>query len=821
MRSGQRVAICDQLEDPKTAKTIVKRGVTQLVTPGVSYNDNIVQQKSSNYLASLCFDKQLIGCSFLDISTGEFLVAQGKASYIDKLLQSLKPAEVILNKKHLNQFQELFGTQHYTYLLDDWVYSGDYAHDHLKKHFQVNSMKGFGIEELTYGCIAAGVALHYLNETEHKNIEHISTISRIEEENYMWLDRFTIRNLELVSSANEGATTLDQVLDQTVTAMGARMLKKWIVMPLKDKDSIQRRLSIVSFLVDHNELSEDLTEMVRQIGDLERLISKIGLQRVNPRELIQLKNALRQVKKVKEGLLLADSSLLKELALKLEACEEVVETIEKKIVAEPPVLLIKGNVIASGVDPELDRLREIAFGGKDYLLALQKREAEQTGITSLKISFNNVFGYYLEVSNAHKEKVPEGWQRKQTLVNAERYITEELKEYESQILGAEEKIQGIENKIYNELVFSLLNFIKPIQQNARIIATLDVLLNFASIAVRHNYVCPKINDGNVLDIKGGRHPVIERKLPIGEEYITNDVYLNPEKQQMIIITGPNMSGKSALLRQTALIVLMAQMGSFVPAKQASIGIIDKIFTRVGASDNLSAGESTFMVEMSETASILNNLSPNSLILLDEIGRGTSTYDGISIAWAIAEFLHQNPYANPKTLFATHYHELNELSTSFNRIKNYNVSIKEVGNKVIFLRKLVPGGSAHSFGIHVARMAGMPNAVIQRANEILKRLEQERTGGKDIKESLKKVQKQAYQLQLFSIEDPVLLKVRDLLNHLDVNNLTPMEALMKLDEIQRVLKKLSRSFSDLKLRKQRKPGQVLKRIVFVYQLHGPA
>lgn len=787
VRSGQRVAICDQLEDPKTAKTIVKRGVTQLVTPGVSYNDNIVQQKSSNYLASLCFDKQLIGCSFLDISTGEFLVAQGKASYIDKLLQSLKPAEVILNKKHLNQFQELFGTQHYTYLLDDWVYSGDYAHDHLKKHFQVNSMKGFGIEELTYGCIAAGVALHYLNETEHKNIEHISTISRIEEENYMWLDRFTIRNLELVSSANEGATTLDQVLDQTVTAMGARMLKKWIVMPLKDKDSIQRRLSIVSFLVDHNELSEDLTEMVRQIGDLERLISKIGLQRVNPRELIQLKNALRQVKKVKEGLLLADSSLLKELALKLEACEEVVETIEKKIVAEPPVLLIKGNVIASGVDPELDRLREIAFGGKDYLLALQKREAEQTGITSLKISFNNVFGYYLEVSNAHKEKVPEGWQRKQTLVNAERYITEELKEYESQILGAEEKIQGIENKIYNELVFSLLNFIKPIQQNARIIATLDVLLNFASIAVRHNYVCPKINDGNVLDIKGGRHPVIERKLPIGEEYITNDVYLNPEKQQMIIITGPNMSGKSALLRQTALIVLMAQMGSFVPAKQASIGIIDKIFTRVGASDNLSAGESTFMVEMSETASILNNLSPNSLILLDEIGRGTSTYDGISIAWAIAEFLHQNPYANPKTLFATHYHELNELSTSFNRIKNYNVSIKEVGNKVIFLRKLVPGGSAHSFGIHVARMAGMPNAVIQRANEILKRLEQERTGGKDIKESLKKVQKQAYQLQLFSIEDPVLLKVRDLLNHLDVNNLTPMEALMKLDEIQRVLK----------------------------------
>src|SRR5690554_1843328 len=787
VRSGLRVAICDQLEDPKTTKTIVKRGVTQLVTPGVSYNDNIVQQKSNNYLASVFFEKQSVGCAFLDISTGEFLVAQGKADYIDKLLQGFKPTEVILSKRNLKDFTETFGSRFYTYTLDDWPYTGDYARDLLLKHFEVTTLKGFGIDRLGLAIIAAGVALHYLDETEHKNLQHISSISRVEEEHFMWLDRFTIRNLELIDSHNENALTLLKVLDHTSSPMGARLLRKWIVMPLKEKKEIDARLDIVEFLLAHPELQSALLNEIKQIGDMERLISKIGLQRANPREVVQLKRSLYAIAKIKTLLDEVDSEALNLIARRLDGCEELTALIDRQLDEEPPVLLAKGNVIAEGVDEELDRLRKIAFGGKGFLLDIQKREAEATGIPSLKISFNNVFGYYLEVTNAHKDKVPESWQRKQTLVNAERYITSELKEYEEQILGAEEKIYILENKIYAELLKSLLSYIQPVQLNARLIAQLDVLLNFALIAQSSHYSRPQITEDTSLDIKGGRHPVIEKNLPPGTDYITNDVYLDSETQQIIIITGPNMSGKSALLRQTGLIVLMAQMGCFVPAKTARIGIVDKIFTRVGASDNLSSGESTFMVEMSETASILNNLSERSLILLDEIGRGTSTYDGISIAWAIAEYLHQYPGAKAKTLFATHYHEMNELTNSFPRIKNYNISVKEVNNKVIFLRKLVPGGSEHSFGIHVAKMAGMPAAIVQRSNEILKRLEQERTGGEHIKDSLKKVQKQAYQLQMFSIDDPVLSKIRDVLNNLDVNTLTPIEALMKLDEIQRLLK----------------------------------
>ncbi|QNL52611.1 DNA mismatch repair protein MutS [Olivibacter sp. SDN3] len=787
VRAGQRVAICDQLEDPKSVKTIVKRGVTELVTPGVSYNDNIVQQKSNNYLASLFFEKSNVGVAFLDISTGEFLVAQGNPDYIDKLLQGFKPSEVIFPKRSSNDVKTNFGDRFYTFSLDDWPYTGDYAEETLLKHFEVNSLKGFGIDRMPFGITAAGVALHYLNETEHRNLQHISHIARIEEERYMWLDRFTIRNLELLGSSNEQAITLVDVLDNTSSPMGARLLKRWMVMPLKDKAPIEERLNVVDYLLRNEDLREHLIQEIKQIGDLERLISKIGLQKANPRELIQLKRALTSIAKLKELTSNVDSSALKMISEQLNPCELIIERLDKELQQEPPVLLIKGNVIADGVDEELDRLRKVAFGGKDYLLEIQRRESELTGIPSLKISFNNVFGYYLEVTNAHKDKVPSDWVRKQTLVNAERYITNELKTYEEQILGAEDKIQGIENRLYNELLVSLLAYIKPVQLNAGLVAQLDVLLNFASIARQQHYVKPLINEGRVLDIKGGRHPVIEKTLPVGEEYITNDVLLDSEKQQIIIVTGPNMAGKSALLRQTGLIVLMAQMGCFVPAKQATIGLVDKIFTRVGASDNLSSGESTFMVEMNETASILNNISDRSLILLDEIGRGTSTYDGISIAWAIAEYLHNHPAAKAKTLFATHYHELNELTNTFNRVKNFNVSVKEINNKVIFLRKLVPGGSEHSFGIHVAKMAGMPPKLVMRANDILKRLEQERTGGEHIKDSIKKIQKQAYQLQMFSIDDPILVKIRDMLNNLDVNALTPVEALMKLDEIQRLLK----------------------------------
>jgi DNA mismatch repair protein MutS len=787
VRAGQRVAICDQLEDPKTTKTIVKRGVTELVTPGVAYSDNIVQQKTNNYLASLYFEKSTVGIALLDISTGEFLTAQGNTDYIDKLLQSFSPSEVIMPKSRSAEFKETFGDRFYTYTLDEWPYSGDYATETLLKHFEVKSLKGFGIEKLNLGITAAGVALHYLNETEHRNLQHISAISRIEEDRYLWLDRYSIRNLELIGSANENAVTLVDVLDHTCSPMGARMLRRWIVMPLKERKPIEDRLNVVEYLVAHEELREELKQHIRHIGDLERLISKIGLQKANPREVWQLKKALNSIELIKNICGASESKALQTIAEQLNPCTLIRQKIETEIQADPPVMVIKGGVIAEGIDEELDRLRKIAFGGKGYLLEIQKREADITRIPSLKVAFNNVFGYYLEVSNAHKDKVPTEWIRKQTLVNAERYITPELKEYEEQILGAEEKILALETRLYNELLYTLTEYIKPIQLNAHLVAQLDVLLNFATISIKFHYVKPHIDDSQVIDIKGGRHPVIEQRLPIGEDYITNDVYLDSETQQIIIITGPNMAGKSALLRQTGLIVLMAQMGSFVPAKQANIGLVDKIFTRVGASDNLSSGESTFMVEMNETASILNNLSDRSLILLDEIGRGTSTYDGISIAWAIAEYLHNHPSAKAKTLFATHYHELNELSNSFNRIKNYNVTVKEIGHKIIFLRKLVPGGSEHSFGIHVAKLAGMPPKVLLRANEILKKLEAERTGGESIKESIKKVQKQAVQMQMFSIDDPVLVKIRDVLNNLDVNTLTPVEAMMKLDEIQRMIK----------------------------------
>ncbi|MVN92337.1 DNA mismatch repair protein MutS [Mucilaginibacter aquatilis] len=797
VRAGQRVAICDQLEDPKMTKTIVKRGVTELVTPGVAVSDNILQQKSNNYLASLYFEKNSLGIALIDISTGEFLTAQGNADYIDKLLQSFSPSEVIYPKSCKRDFFEKFGDRYYTYTLDEWPYSGDYAYETLTKHFGVKSLKGFGIEKLGLGIVAAGVALHYLNETEHRNLQHISAISRIEEDRYLWLDRFSIRNLELVSSSNDNAMTLVDVLDHTCSPMGARLLRRWIVMPLKELKPINDRLNVVQHLIDHEELRNELQSCIRQVGDLERLISKIGLQKANPREVCQLRKALQAISNIRTlclgtgsddtKVITKPNDALMAIGNQLNPCEYICEKIGNELNAEPPVQLVKGGVMAEGIHEELDRLRKIAFGGKGYLLEIQKREAELTGIPSLKVAFNNVFGYYLEVTHSHRDKVPTDWIRKQTLVNAERYITPELKEYEEQILGAEEKILALETQLYNDLLYSLTEYIKPIQLNAQLIARLDVLLNFATVSIKNYYVKPQMNDSLLIDIKGGRHPVIEKNLPVGEEYITNDVYLDSDSQQIIIITGPNMAGKSALLRQTGLIVLLAQMGCFVPAKHAQIGLVDKIFTRVGASDNLSSGESTFMVEMNETASILNNLSNRSLILLDEIGRGTSTYDGISIAWAISEYLHNHPTAKAKTLFATHYHELNELTNMFGRIKNFNVTVKEVGNQIIFLRKLVPGGSEHSFGIHVAKLAGMPAKVLARANEILKKLEAERTGGEDIKESIKKVQKQAMQLQMFSIDDPILVKIRDMLNNLDVNTLTPVEALMKLDEIQRLIK----------------------------------
>lgn len=823
VRAGQRVAICDQLEDPKLTKTIVKRGVTELVTPGVTFNDKVLEHRSNNFLASVYLGEKISGVSFLDVSTGEFLVAEGNLEYIDKLLQSFRPSEVLFQKNKKKLFIETFGEKFYTYGLDDWAFSSDFGNDLLLKHFDTKSLKGFGIESLKQGIIAAGAALHYLADTAHDKVKHITTISRIEEEKYVWLDRFTIRNLELFNSQNDNAKTLIDIIDQTVSPMGSRMLKRWLALPLKDKVSIEERLEVVDYFLSNRETNELIIQQLELIGDLERIISKVATARISPKEVVQLKRALTAIVPIKTICENSKNTSLQKIAEQLNPCKLVIERIEKEIMPEPPYLVAKGNVIAEGVNAELDDLRKIAYSGKDYLLQIQQRESELTGISSLKVAFNSVFGYYLEVTNTHKDKVPGTWIRKQTLTTAERYITPELKEYEEKILGAEEKIIALEIRLFNDLVIGLMDYISTIQLNASLIGRLDCLLSFATIAQKNNYVRPHLFENDILDIKDGRHPVIEKQLPVGEEYIANDIYLDNQKQQIIIITGPNMSGKSALLRQTALIVLMAQMGSFVPAKHANLGLVDKIFTRVGASDNISSGESTFMVEMNETASILNNLSNRSLILLDEIGRGTSTYDGISIAWAIAEYIHENPSVKAKTLFATHYHELNEMTNSMHRVKNFNVSVKEVGNKVLFTRKLVPGGSEHSFGIHVAKMAGMPKKVLDRANQILAQLEGEREGkesgigGSERKINLKlggdkknqelriknqesgiknqegfveAINKQPstenLQLSFFQLNDPVLENVKDELQKTDINTLTPIEALMKLNEIKKMI-----------------------------------
>lgn len=789
VRAGQRVAICDQLEDPKMTKTIVKRGVTELVSPGVSFNDQVLEQGKNNFLCAIHFGKDNLGVAFLDVSTGEFLVAEGNKEYIDKLISSFEPSEIIFQKHRTKDFQAHFGENHYTFRLEDWAFTEDFAEESLNKHFGTKNLKGFGIEKMSLAVIAAGAVFYYLSENQHQRLGHITSIARIEEEKYVWLDRFTIRNLELVFSTNDNAKTLADILDKTHTPMGGRLLKRWMVLPLKDEKPINERLDVVDYLTKNEEIAFELSQRLREIGDLERLISKVAVGKVNPKEVMHLRRTLLQIQPIKE--LLNDDSLvsLKKMMDQLNACETLIQLIENTLTDEPAGQIGKGAVIRTGCNSELDELREIAYHDKDYLEKLQERESQRTGIPSLKISFNNVFGYYIEVRNTHKDKVPEDWIRKQTLVNAERYITEELKEYETKILGAEEKIFAFETKLFQDLVYNMADYIHPIQHNANVIARLDCLFSFSQIALENNYKLPEINDGFVLDIKNGRHPVIEKRLPIGEEYIPNDVYLDNTDQQIIMITGPNMSGKSAILRQTALIVLMAQMGCFVPADSAKIGLIDKVFTRVGASDNISSGESTFMVEMNETASILNNISPRSLILLDEIGRGTSTYDGISIAWAIAEFIHENPKAKCKTLFATHYHELNEMSKRFERIKNYNVSVKETANKVLFLRKLTQGGSEHSFGIHVAKMAGMPPLVIQRAEQVLKDLETSHAevGGKKQKNSKKLVSNgtENMQLSFFQLNDPVLEQIHDELVTIDINTLTPVEALMKLHEIKKL------------------------------------
>ena len=786
VRAGARVAICEQLEDPKMTKNIVKRGITELVTPGVSYNDNILEHRENNFLASVHFDQKMAGIAFLDISTGEFLTAEGSFEYVDKLLTSFQPKEVLFQKGKGSDFTALFGGKYYTFSQDDWVYTEEAANDRLMRHFETKSLKGFGVHELNYGIIASGAILYYLDLTQHHQTKHIVNLSRIEEDRYVWLDRFTIRNLELFQSINEGAKTLVQVIDRTISPMGARLLKRWIALPLKEIAAINNRLNVVEYLVKETELKENLEEHIRQIGDLERIISKVAVGRINPREVVQLKFALQAITPIKQICSQADSPNLKRFAEQLNPCESIRARIEKEVHPDPPTLVNKGSVIASGVSAELDELRTLAFSGKDYLAQMQEREAERTGISSLKISFNNVFGYYIEVRNTHKDKVPPEWIRKQTLVGAERYITEELKEYESKILGAEEKILAIEVRLFNELVIALAEYIQAIQLDAAIIGQLDCLLSFATTAIEYKYSRPEINDSKDILIKGGRHPVIEHQLPPGESYISNDVTLNQDDQQIIIITGPNMAGKSALLRQTALIVLMAQIGSFVSAESAQIGFVDKIFTRVGASDNISLGESTFMVEMNEAASILNNISDRSLILLDELGRGTSTYDGISIAWSIVEYIHEHPKAKAKTMFATHYHELNEMEKSFGRVKNFNVSVKEVGNKVIFLRKLVRGGSNHSFGIHVARMAGMPPSVVRRADEILLQLEDTHK-----KEGLSKPlegmaeKREGFQMSFFQLDDPVLKQIRDEIKNLDINQLTPLEALNKLSDIKKI------------------------------------
>nr|WP_163444828.1 DNA mismatch repair protein MutS [Flavobacterium columnare] len=790
VKAGLRVAICDQLEDPKMTKTIVKRGVTELVTPGVSMNDEVLMSKSNNFLASVYFGKKQLGVAFLDVSTGEFLTSEGNADYVDKLLQNFNPSEILVPKHNKKEFVEIFGENFHTFYLEDWVCKQDYATESLINHFQTNSLKGFGIEELEYGVIASGAILYYLSETQHNKIQHITSIHRIAEDAYVWMDRFTIRNLELYHSYNPNAVTLLDVIDRTLSPMGGRLLKRWLALPLKDINKIKGRHEVVGYFKDNQEILYQVQQQIKQISDLERLISKVAAGRVSPRELVYLKNSLDAIEPVKTLALKSTQEAVKVIGDSLHACELLREKITNTLNPDAPVAINKGNAIASGVNEELDELRNISNSGKEFLEAIEKRESEKTGIPSLKISFNNVFGYYIEVRNTHKDKVPSEWIRKQTLVNAERYITEELKEYESKILGAEEKIHQLEMSLFEQLVAWVATYIKPVQHNANLIAQLDCLTSFAQQAIDNNYVCPEINDTYVLDIKNGRHPVIEKQLPIGVPYIANDVYLDRDFQQVVMITGPNMSGKSAILRQTALIVLLAQMGSFVPAEAVTMGVVDKIFTRVGASDNISMGESTFMVEMNETASILNNISNRSLVLLDEIGRGTSTYDGVSIAWAIAEFLHENP-AQPKTLFATHYHELNEMTETLTRIQNYNVSVKELKDNVLFIRKLEKGGSAHSFGIHVAKMAGMPQTVIQRAGKILKKLEKNHSSevlnGKTSQGNLGD-QEEEMQLSFFNLDDPLLQEIKEEIQNLDINTLTPVEALMKLNEIKRMLTK---------------------------------
>lgn len=786
VRAGQRVAICEQLEDPKLTKKIVKRGITELVTPGVTYNENVLENKENNFLASVYLDRQINGIAFLDISTGEFLTAQGDLALIDKLLSSFKPREVLVQKSRREDFVEKFGEGYYTFLLDEWVYTEDNARDKLHRQFSTQNLKGFGVQEMSFGVIACGAILQYLEITQHSHTAHITRLSRIEQDHYMWLDRFTIRNLEIFQTLYEGGRTLLDVMDRTVTPMGSRLLRRWLSLPLKDVLLIRERHHVVDHILSHEEFRDFLIQQIKSIGDLERIISKVAVGRITPRELVQLKNALSALSPLKEECDQTGEPSLQRLAKQLDPCAEVKDRIEKEIEAEPPALLNKGGVLAAGVSEELDELREIMHSGKNYLLKLQQRELERTGITSLKIGFNNVFGYYIEVRNTHKDKVPEEWIRKQTLVSAERYITEELKTYEEKILGAEEKSLAIETRLFHEMVASISAWVEPIQLNASLVARLDCLLSFSRNAAEYDYCRPEVNESSNIEITEGRHPVIERELPVDEAYVSNDVNLNDEDQQIIMLTGPNMSGKSAFLRQTALITLMAQVGSFVPAEAARIGWVDKIFTRVGASDNISLGESTFMVEMLEAASILNNLSGRSLVILDEIGRGTSTYDGISIAWAMVEYIHEQPGARAKTLFATHYHELNEMEASFPRVRNYNVSIKELNDRVIFLRKLVPGGSEHSFGIHVARMAGMPKSVVKRANEILEELE--KTGGeKNLSKPVGELasQREGLQMSFFQLDDPVLKQIRDQIAGLDINNLTPMEALNKLNEIKKL------------------------------------
>jgi DNA mismatch repair protein MutS len=785
VKAGYRVAICDQLEDPKTVKGIVKRGVTEMVTPGTATNDKLLDFNSNNFLASVHFNGERYGMAFLDISTGEFFTAEGDKEYTDKLLMGFKPAEVIFQRHHQKRFKEEFGSKFYTYTLDEWIFQLQYAEESLLKHFDTHSLKGFGVEGLTHGLIAAGAVLHYLKETEHPNLQHITSIQRIEQNDYLWMDRFTIRNLELLSSSVEDGNTLLKVLDNTCTPMGARLLKRWIVFPLKDSSKINERLDVVEHLILNTDLRNKLLLSMRQCGDMERLVSKIPLKKINPRELLQLARSLRQVDVIKQLCSTSESHYLQRLADALNPCHYIAEKIFKEIIDNPPALAIKGGFINKGIEKELDELRSIAHHGKEYLLQLQQKETERTGISSLKVGYNNVFGYYLEVTNAHKNKVPAEWMRKQTLANAERYITAELKEYEEKITGAEEKILELELQLFDGLINELFDFLSCIQTNAQIVATLDCLTCFANNALQYNYKKPQLHDGDELKIKNGRHPVIERNLPPSEPYIGNDVLLNKADQQIIILTGPNMSGKSALLRQTGLITLMAHMGSFVPADEAYVSLTDKIFTRVGASDNLSAGESTFMVEMNETASIINNVSSKCLILLDEIGRGTSTYDGISIAWSIAEYLHRSPH-QPKTFFATHYHELNELENKLPRVKNYHITNKEVGNKIIFLRKLAPGGSTHSFGIHVAKMAGMPADLIDRAKEVLKQLESKHVDG-DLTENVKSLSSPKLQLSIFDAHSQTFDDIRKMLEGIDINRLTPVEALLKLNEIKGLLK----------------------------------